>query len=112
MLSILAAVREREREILKLVFAFDHVNYVRYNSNQYVFLTEEKRLNSPAYQDLKHYVYGASLTGSHFSGLHGDLMTELFNKETKGTAGPFRSGYSTDMQSVYTWVRTSHIHYI
>ena len=86
------------------------MNDVRYNSNQHVFLTEEKRLNSLAYQDLKHYVYGASLTGSHFSGLHGDLMTELYNKETKGTAGPFRSGYSTDMQSVNTWVITSHIH--
>ena len=73
-------------------------------------MTVEKRLNSPAYQDLKHYGYGASLTGSRFNGLHGVLMTELFNKETKGAAGPFRSGYSTDMQSVNTWVRTSHIH--
>ena len=27
-------------------------------------MTEERRLNSPAYQDLKHYGYGASLTGS------------------------------------------------
>ena len=94
--------------MLKLVFAFDHVNYSRYNSYHHIFLTEVKRLNSPAYQDLKHSGYGASLTGSHVSGLHGDLMTELFNKETKGTAGPFRSGYSTDMQSVNTWVRTSY----
>ena len=78
MLSILAAVRERE--ILKLVFTFDHVNYIRYNSNQHVFLTEEKRLNSPAYQDLKHYVYGASLTGCHFSGLHGDWIVQQTNK--------------------------------
>ena len=38
--------------MLKLVFAFDQVNYARYNSYQHVFLTEEKRLNSPAYQDI------------------------------------------------------------
>ena len=117
-LSIVAAVREfdlethleAKRKILKLVFAFVHVNYARYNSYQHVFFNEEKRLNSPAYQDLKQYGDGASLTGSHFSGLHGDLMAELFNKETKGTAGPFRSGYGTDMQSVTTWVITLHIH--
>ena len=91
-LSIVAAVREfdletrleAKREMLKLVFAFDHVNYARYNSYQQVLLTEEKRLNSPAYQDLKQYGYGASLSGSRFSGLHGDLVTELFNKGNRG----------------------------
>ena len=37
-------------------------------------------------------------------------MTELFNKETKGTAGPFRSGFSTDSEKVNNWVNTIHIH--
>ena len=96
--------------MLKLVFAFDHVNYARYKSYQHVLLMEKKRMDTEAYRDLLIYGFGTSLTGSSFSGLHGDLLTELFNKETKGNAGPFRSGYSTKVKSVNTWVRTSHIH--
>ena len=38
------------------------------------------------------------------------LVTEHFNRETKGTAGPFRSGYSTDQQALNRWIKTSHIH--
>ena len=37
-------------------------------------------------------------------------MTELFNRETKGTSGLFRSGFSTDIDAVNTWVNTIHIH--
>ena len=53
---------------------------------------------------------GGSLTGDQFSSLHGDLYTELFNKETKSTCGPFRSGFSTSNESVNNWVQTIHIH--
>ena len=45
-----------------------------------------------------------------FSAIHGDLVTEHFNREPKGTAGPFRSGYSTDLHALNRWVKTSHIH--
>ena len=62
------------------------------------------------YQELSTNGYSASLSGASFGGIHGDLLTEWFNKETKGTAGPFRSGYSTDVKTVNTWIRTSHIH--
>ena len=48
--------------------------------------------------------------GTPFSSKHGDLETEHFNRETKGTAGPFRSGYSTDMHAVNRWIKTSHCH--
>ena len=41
---------------------------------------------------------------------HGDLFLELFNKETKIAAGPFRSGFSTDTDAVNCWVSTIHIH--
>ena len=71
---------------------------------------EQKRMDTEAYRDLLIYGFGTSRTGPSFSGLHGDLLTELFNKETIGNAGPFRSGYSTKVKSVNTWVRTSHIH--
>ena len=37
-------------------------------------------------------------------------MAELFNRETKGTAGPFRSGFSTDSEKANSWVNTIHIH--
>ena len=47
------------------------------------------------------------MSGDPFSTIHGDLITELFNKETKGTGGPFRTGFSTNSESV---VRTIHIH--
>ena len=50
MLSFVAGARESdinlhlqaEEKILKMVFAFDHVNYARYNSYQHLFLCQEK----------------------------------------------------------------------
>ena len=53
---------------------------------------------------------GASSTGHVFSKIHGDLVTELFNKETKGTSAPFRCGFSTNIDNVNTWVNTIHIY--
>ena len=54
--------------------------------------------------------YGASLTGNKFSIVHGDLVTEIFNKETKGTSRPYCSGFSRKAETVSTWVNTIHIH--
>ena len=118
MLALVSAARESdiemhlqaEKEFLKLVFAFDHVHYSRYNTFQHVFLNNEKRLDSDVYQDLLIHGHVASVTGDTFSGVSGDLLCEWFNKETKGSAAPFRSGYSTEMKALNTWVRTSHIH--
>ena len=53
--------------------------------------------------------YRGSLSGGNISTIHGDLITEIYNGETTRTAGPFRSGYSTDINTVNTWVKTSHI---
>ena len=50
-----------------------------------------------------------SITGETFSAIHGDLFTELFNKETKGTAGPFCSGFSTSTDTVKCRVNAIHI---
>ena len=50
------------------------------------------------------------MSGDPFSTIHGDLITELFNKETKGTGGPFRAGFSTNSEAVNKWVHTIHIH--
>ena len=51
-----------------------------------------------------------SYLGEKFATVHGDLVTEYFNRETKGTAGPFRSGYSTNVDTTNKWVKTVHIH--
>ena len=65
--------------------------------------------NSPAFLDLKEKGFGAIITGDSFSTIHGDLVTELFNKEMKSAAGPFRRGFSTNSTRVNIWVRTMHI---
>ena len=39
---------EAERQFLKLVFAFDHVDHARYNAYQHVFLTNLKKYESPS----------------------------------------------------------------
>ena len=118
MLSIVSAVREShferhiqaERQFLKLVFAFDHINYARYNSYQHLFLTNMKNENDGAYQDLVVNGSGCTTENSKFATKHGDLETEHFNRETKGTAGPFRSGYSTNIHTVNRWIKTTHMH--
>ena len=118
LLALVSAVRENniekhlqaERQMLKQVFAFDHQKYARYLSYQHVFLRELQPNGHPAFKDLVNYGYGANLSGQKFASIHGDLVTELYNRETKGTAGPFRSGYSTDIQATNTWVKTTHIH--
>jgi hypothetical protein len=66
--------------------------------------------HDPAFTELSERGFGGSLSGEKFSAIHGDLITEMYNGETKGTAGPFRSGYNTDITTVNTWVKTSHIH--
>ena len=93
---------QAEREFLKIVFAFDHINYARYNSFQHMLLFLEQRLNSRAYQDLLSNGHTASTTGNNFSGVSDDLLTEWFNKETKESDGPFRGGYSTQMSTINT----------
>ena len=53
---------------------------------------------------------GGSLLGDKFSSIHGDLITEVFNGKTKRQAGPHRSGFSTNVDAVNTWIKTTHIH--
>ncbi len=117
MLALILSVREcdkerhlAEREMISLSFSFDHQNYARYCSFQHVSLQELKRIQHPAFHDLQARGHGGSITGGAFSTIHGDFITELFNKETKGTAGPFRLGFSTSLGTVNTRVHTIHIH--
>ena len=118
LLAMVRAVREgdfalhlqAEREMLKFCFAFDHVHYSRYLSYQHILLNDMSNKNHLAIIDLQTRGFGGSLSGSNFSSIHGDLITEVFNGETKGQAGPHRSGFSTNLEAVNNWVMTSHVH--
>lgn len=93
--ALVSAVREKdferhmqaERDMLKHCFAFDHINYARYLSFQHVYLRNLERDDHPSIMDLKARGLGGSLSGEKFSNIHGDLITEVFNGETKKKRG-------------------------
>ena len=117
-LSLVGSVREAniekhlqaEQKMACLTHAYDHPNHARYEAYQNAYLMHLKQTGHDAYKELKIKGIGGSITGEKFSAIHGDLITELYNKETKGTAGPFRAGFSTDIEAVNNWVNTIHIH--
>ena len=118
MLALISAVRDMnierhlqaERKLIIHSFAFDHQNYARYGAYQHIYLQSLKLQNHPAFVDMQINGFGGSISGDDFSSIHGDLQTELFNKETEGNSGPFRVGFSTNYGTVNTWVNTIHIH--
>ena len=69
-----------------------------------------KKEDEKGFNELKEKRFGARFTGYVFSTIHSDLVTKLYNEETKDTSGPFRCGFSTNINSVSTWVNTIHIH--
>ena len=60
--------------------------------------------------DLTQRGFGGSLLGDSFFCLHGDLIKEIFNGQTKRQAGPHCARFSTDIAKVNTWIATSHFH--
>ena len=99
---------QAEREMLKHCLAFDHINYARFLSYQHVFLRDLQRRNHPAINDIASRGFGGSLSGNPFSSIHSDLITEIFNGETKRSAGPYRAGYSTDTEKVNTCAQSEN----
>ena len=118
LLSLVSAIRvcnidqhlQAERNIIYLAFAYDHQNYTRCNTYQKVYLSHLKQIDHPAFHDLKTKGIGGSMTGEEFSSIRGDSFTELLNKETKSTAGPFCYRSSTDIDAINCWVNTIHVH--
>ena len=98
LLSLVRSVRDRnfnlhmeaQREMLKFCFSFNHINYARYMTYQHLFLSQLEIENHPAVIDLKSRGIGDSLSGSSFSSIHGDIINEVFNGQTKRQAGPHR----------------------
>ena len=74
---------EAERDMLKYCFAFDHINYARYMSFQHACLSDVEAKGDPAIDDLIKRGISGSLSGDKFSAILGDLITEVFNGETK-----------------------------
>ena len=95
MLSLVYAARESDietlsevnREMLKLVFAFDHVNY-GYNRYQHVFLLENSVVTTQWSTMIcsSHSTYTSLLVSAD----HGDLMVEYMNGKIKGQADLFQ----------------------
>ena len=75
---------QAQRDLLPLLFAFNHPNYSRYLTYHHFELEGLKETNPSAYQKLKMYGMGASLTGRKFSTIPADLVTETtVNREAK-----------------------------
>ena len=54
--------------------------------------------------------FGATYSGSPFSNVHGDLVTEYLNKEIKSGHGPLKFGFSTNVLNRQKWLKNAHIH--
>ena len=93
-------------------FALDHQNYWHYGAFQHVNLQSLRKEDEDWFNELNEKRFVASLTGYVFSTIHSDLVTELFNKETKAplVLSTVRCGFSTNIDSVNTWVNPIHMH--
>ena len=108
LLALVSAVLEKNlerhlqaaKEILKYCFVFDHIIYTRYLSYQQVYLGSLEATNSPAIPHLKVRDFGGSLSGQPFWAVHRDLVTEIFNGQTKRQVGSHASGFSANIDTV------------
>ena len=100
---------QTEKRMLNLVFHLKILTYAWYNSFQNVFMRNISRSNLQTFNDLLQYRYGASSIGDPVRTIHGDLVKEHFNKECKGTAGLFQSGYIFHYTSVNKRIVISHV---
>ena len=97
LLSLVSAVREghlerhlqAEKEMLGHTFVFDYQNYDRYCSFQHVYIQDLRKTKPAAFNDLIDRGFGGCTRGRVLQ-LEGDLITEIFNGQTKGTTGQFR----------------------
>ena len=97
MLAVVSAVREFnlqrhlsvKRDILKLIFAFDHINYARLNTYQHVYLNNLLWTEKSVAKDYINNRNSASNSGCSFSNIHWDLASQYFSRETKERLGPF-----------------------
>ena len=70
--------------------ALDHQDYAHYGAFQHVNSQSLAKEDEEQLNELKEKRFGSGFTGHVFSAIYSDLVTELFNKEKKGSSGPFR----------------------
>ena len=63
------------------------------------YFSDLEAKGDPAIGNLIKRGIGGSLSGDKFWSIHGDLITEVFNSETKRQTGPHRSGFSTNVDA-------------
>ena len=63
-----------------------------------MYLRTLQRERRKAVADFDERGFGGSPSGVTFTSLHGDLITEIFNGQTKCQAGPHAAGFSTDIK--------------
>ena len=61
--------------------------YIMENPNAWTYNIWE---NAEQFNELKEKGFDSCFSGFVFSAMHSDLVTELFNKKTKGSSVPFR----------------------
>ena len=118
-LSQITAYREKniqmhlqaQRDLLALMFEFNHQNYSQYLTTHHVELTNLFPSKNPAaYKNLQTYGLGASFSGKRFSTIQGDLVIEVtINREAKVRGVPMIGGYSTSFDAENGFVLNSHI---
>ena len=59
---------------------------------------------------LSQYRFRPKFSEETFSAIHGDAVTEQFDKKSKETAEPYQSEYISRQNTVNKWDLTSHIH--
>ena len=65
---------QAERQMLKLIFAFDHINYARYNSFHHVFFSNLSQYNPQALKDLFNYGFEVTSSVETLREIHGNLV--------------------------------------
>ena len=96
--------------MIKYGFIFHHINYSRYLAYQQVYLRSLQSKRSKIVADLDEQSLGGCFTGLPFTSLHGNLITEIFNSQTKQQAGPNAAGFSININNVSDSIQLTRIH--
>ena len=113
----ITAYREKHRlhlqahsDLLPLLFAFSHQNYVRYLTQYHVELTNLSFTKPQAFSGLEILGPGDSLSGNKFSTIPGDLVTAVaINREVKARGSPMRGGYSASINAESDFILNFHM---
>ena len=103
---------QAENILLCDFFALEHQNCAHCGAFQHVNLQCLRKEDEDWFNQLNEKRFGASLSGYVFSIILYHLVTELFNKEAKGTSGLFHCSFSTNIDLVNSWVNSVHMIYI